>query len=417
MTASGGQSLNTSDTSSTSPRYQLKEYLYDSATKTAQINILGQAGADDATAGSKTSIVATIPVTDTPDTVMGGNSLPSAFPALWVNGNGGATSNLNSVYTDVLGPCTSVSSVISTTVTNNTFNTNKENKTFRYIQSPETMPVSPTPPTSSISDLGSNVADGTSLPLDSDISASTKTNYVDGRYRYKVSKIQFNGNGVKLSFKAGYKVSLYVTGTIDPGTADIAHNCGTTTGCNATDAMIIGSSTSTTPTIPLQGNASICNVFVWASTYAVTLNGGGGGSTKCATPTNSNGRVDANNTGIYWVKSFQGTSSSNANQNAISDQDSTLWPTTIGLVNGLGASIPLTSTATYTKITLGQPTSWAQKEASYLIASASPTATPTPVPTATPTTTPTATPTPVPTATPTPVPTATPTPTPTPLVS
>jgi hypothetical protein len=229
------------------------------------------------------------------------------------------------------------------------------------------MPNSPATPTSNIVEVDlDKPSSKVSLPLTADIASGA--NLVNGRYRYKASEIEFNGNGVKLEFKPGYKVTLWVAGKIDPGTADIDNLA-----AKPTDAVIIGNATS--GTVSLSGNGSICNVFMWAPSYNVTLNGGGGGSPNkfCSKPPNSTA-VSPNNTGIYWVNRFTGTSSSNSNQNAISDQDATLWPDIVATINGIVPNTfavtvanQLTSTAgaSASTINMGAPTDFAAVDDEY----------------------------------------------------
>ena len=411
MTDLSGQELNTSDTGVMSPRFRLREYVYNSTTGTAQIRVEGFAGSvSDPKA--KTNLVATIPVAKTQETVTvtSGVLLPADFPSLWIKETSGT--DLDNVYSDVLGPCGTkpTAGIVSGT---NTLDTGR-----RYIQSPQEMPTPPSTPTANIVDLGTNLPNGeTLLPRQSDI--TTPTNLVGGRYQYKVNQIDWStGPAKKLTFRPGYKVSLFVAGNINPKNHTIRLDCGSTSGCNASDAMIVGSPTNTTGQLDMQGNPEMCNLFIWAPTYTGYLGGGGGGGVDCEAPPDASGGSSSNR-GIYWLKNWS-SNSNGASHVAFSDQNPNLWPTITGVVNALATNdIPATSstTATYTKIALGQPTAWGMKDSTYVVTlpsvspSTAPTsapATPTPVP-ATPTPVP-ATPTPVP-ATPTPVP-ATPTPVP-----
>ncbi len=118
------------------------------------------------------------------------------------------------------------------------------------------------------------------------------TNSTTGEYEYSVSKITGT-----FTITPGKKVAIYLDGNIDMtgGQQAILHQCTSVPNCSPSDARIYGLSTA--GQLNLGGNASICDIFFLAPTYAVTLNGGGQAQ-GCG--------GGANNNGIYWVKSWSG---------------------------------------------------------------------------------------------------------------
>jgi hypothetical protein len=208
------------------------------------------------------------------------------------------------------------------------------------------MPDAPTTPTTKITILNNFTnKQSITLPLPADVTSKNNYDSATGRYRYRISLIS---NKPSITFTPGEKVTLYVDGNMDFGNGDITHDCTGVSGCDATNAMIVGSPTNTNGSLNMQGNPALCNIFMWAPTYTAYVGGGGGGSSKCGVPTGA--KAQSNNTGVYWVKDWD--SNSNGSQAVMSDQNPALWPNIISVVNGLGAGIPITSTttATYKKV-------------------------------------------------------------------
>ena len=380
MTVSSGQTLNASDTGSMSPRFKLEQYVYDGTSGTAKVRVSGIAG-DSTNPKAKSNLVAKIPVMKTQQsvTVTSGVLLPAAFPALWIKSTatvGNKDKGLANVYSDALGPCTGT----PVNVTNDDKIKPDSTNTFNYKRTSQQMPDAPATPAAA-ANLGSgSLGNSVTLPRSTDNTSST--NYVDGRYLYKVGSINWqSGSGQTLTFTPGQKVTLYVTGNIDFKNGSVKLNCPAPTAntdaakttamnnCNATDAMIVGSSSNSSGSIEMTGNPAVCNVFIWAPTYDAYL--GGGGNSDCPAPPNSNAK-NSSNRGIFWVKTFNSNANNNSSHAAFSDQNSGLWSKMISSVNALSTAtqdIPATSstTATYTEIGMGQQTEWGRKDSAYVI--------------------------------------------------
>jgi hypothetical protein len=211
--------LNSSDNSKFKPKYRIKNYLWNNGTGTAVIvGLAGSAANGQSIKRVSFPVGEVISSGGTQVTTSGVTNLPSfagGFASLWVKTI--ANGDLNNVNTSALSSATNTPSEV---YANNCFYNNKQKTPYSYIRTTLTMPNSPATPTSNIVEVDlDKPSSKVSLPLTADIASGA--NLVNGRYRYKASEIEFNGNGVKLEFKPGYKVTLWVAGKIDPGTADI----------------------------------------------------------------------------------------------------------------------------------------------------------------------------------------------------
>jgi hypothetical protein len=280
---SGNQNLDT--------EFVVQDYRFDGMNAT--VHITGTAGDDNAT----TNLVSGFPVTQSPVTLNG------AFPGLWVKD---AIQNTGTVKANVGYDCSVDVGNLNGIVENKATNKNDLQVSYGDIEfdlapgyqlrpMPIAMPDAPDTPTFNIVSLSFSsipeVNKTRTLPRQEDINSGT--NLVDGEYRYVLDTITDN-----LDINPNYKVAIYLTGNIDlqGGQKRIRRDCtlaSNPANCDATGAKIIGKSAN--GSLHLGGNPSICDIFFWAPTYNVTLNGGGQAQ-GCG--------GGANNNGIYWVKSW-----------------------------------------------------------------------------------------------------------------
>lgn len=193
------------------------------------------------------------------------------FPGMWVS----TSVNTGDTAANILAPCSG------------TANANLDSG-YTLRRTNATIPNPPSKPTTNIKTIAPA---GKTLP-ENPTTDLTNFNSATGEYQYSVSQINDS-----FSFRPGYKVAIYLDGDIDlqGGQKAIVHQCGIIPNCSPTDARIYGLSSS--GTLNLGGNSSICDILFLAPTYAVTLNGGGQAQ-GCG--------GGANNNGVYWVKSWSG---------------------------------------------------------------------------------------------------------------
>ncbi len=279
--AASSQSLPNPDSSNSAlaPYYQVKNY-YFYPDGTAKVHVQGKAGADSR---SLSNIVTTVPVSSGIST-----NPTSAFPGLWVK----TSLNAGKVDANVAYDCgVNPSKIVATLGTG-----------FTMEATNIPMPDAPTTPTTNIialtfANTGTQanaipLQSGTrTLPRTADITSGANRNSA-GEYQYTLDTITDN-----LNITPGYKVTIYLNGNINlqGGKKALKHQCAGVTGCDATDAKIIGKSAS--GTLHLGGNPSICDIFFWAPTYNLDQNGGGQAQGCGGGP---------NNNGIYWLNSFTG---------------------------------------------------------------------------------------------------------------
>lgn len=362
-----------SSNSTFAPSFQLKGYVYSN--KKAQAVLVGKAGQQ-----SKATLAVTIPVDN--------NKLDAstqAFPGLWVREYLRAGQNDNNPGTlnaHVLYDCGINAGTFTTTA-----QTNGSASGYTYYVSSGTanggtairvalptgnpapekslLPM-PNPPTSAPSgvtpvSLGS-ITSSLTLPRTTsnaspnnvnDTTSSSNYSSTTDTYYYTVSSI--SGNGVNLQFTPGKKVVVFLTGNISiGGTSQITHRCTGTSGCDATDVQILGSTSNTKGSFITKGTSAVCSLFFWAPTYTVEMSGGGNAG-ACASDTNpattNPPSQPANQNGIYWVRAWIG-GGQGAHQAL--NQSGSSWT-------------QIKSVASLPAVQLGVPTEWAMKADDYTL--------------------------------------------------
>jgi hypothetical protein len=266
---------------------------------------------------ARSRLQVTIPVTS-----------PTGVPvaSLWVTGSISGTPQINSDVVATSSTCT---------VPTVTFPTSTTNKLLT-IPTPQSMPSAPNTPSSGVATLTS--ISGKTLPQTGD-TADTTTFPGTNLYKYVVNSLDgsFSVNptvsvttsGVTTTLRT--KVWLWVKGNIDLQNKVIVNACGSTSNCGPFDVTIYRdtSTTASSPTLTLDKGTAVCDVFLHLPDFAVTFNNTGtattqdcGGSTK--------------NTGVYWVKSWNGAATS-AN---VIDAPRATWGTAISAVNSTSFTTP-----------------------------------------------------------------------------
>lgn len=297
-------------------KFRFKNYGWDNASQTATARFQGIVLASNGgQAIAKSDLEIKFPVQ--PDSVL----IPSTiFPGLWVKEYLQAGTNNNNpgkLDAEVVYDCTINPGSISTTAgngsnagyteyrsANNAANGDKALRLSLPNGSPApqiTEAPMPEPPSSAPTGVTAgalgNIEGDLTLPLSADNTASANYDAATQTYYYRTNSIDL-GNNESLIFTPGQKVVLFVNGNISVGgTGAIAHNCVGASNCDATDVMIVGSSSLANAAFNTAGNAAVCSIFFWAPNYTVNMDGGGHAG-DCPSGANQNG--------IYWVKAWRG---------------------------------------------------------------------------------------------------------------
>jgi hypothetical protein len=271
---------------------------------------------------AKSKVVATIPVTYPTDGLVA---------SLWASGTiaGTPTVNSNAVINDT-GACTATAPTITFPVTG----TKLIKTTYTMpaaVVKPTTLIASPiTAPTANTSSYyaltNTSSLPGKELPrLTTNATPFTSNDQPgsDGVYRYIVTTFDD-------SFKVtpGKKVWIWVTGNITLTNKIIVNQCsaaGSPASCGPFDVRIYPQTPGGTPTLTLTGTA-VCDVFFHLPDYAVTFNDASSSTQDCGSVTK--------NTGVYWVKSWAGTSS-------VINPPRATWATAISATGLVASTSPL----------------------------------------------------------------------------
>jgi hypothetical protein len=298
----------------TPPQYKLIDYSYEpdagidpnNAPGTGTLVIGGKRG------DSESYITIKIPVFE-PEI----ENIP--FPGMWFSGDSGA----KTTKANLLGSCGAASNFELATG-------------YEEMETPTPLPPAPPAPSTNIKTI--SFSNNLELPLAVDINnndpATKNFDPVTEAYQYVI-----NGNITgNLTFNPNYKVSLWVTGDINlqGGQARIKHRCAEATNpgdCRPTDARIIG--LKNPGLLKLGGNTSICDIFFWAPTYSLDINGGGQAQ-GCG--------GGANNNGIYWLQKWGSSTQPNdggGQGNHVSlEQSDADWDTLLGSWSDLPIQFP-----------------------------------------------------------------------------
>jgi Tfp pilus assembly protein PilX len=282
---------------------------------------------------AKSKVAATLPVTYPTD---------GWVAALWAKGTitGPLTVNSNVVINETI-PC-------GTTVPSITFPVSgtKLLKTTYSMPAPQAKPttkitttITTTPPTALTNTISyyelTSIASvpGQQLPRTSTFPPSPGTPYgfndqpgSDGVYRYIVPTID-----ASFKIKPGEKVRVWVTGDINLSNKIIANQCNATGSnpltCGPFDVRIYPQATGGTPTLTLDKGTAVCDVFFHLPDYAVTFNNTGTVTTQdCGTSTK--------NTGVYWIKSWDGAGT-------VIDPPRAIWDTAISATSLTASTSPI----------------------------------------------------------------------------
>jgi Tfp pilus assembly protein PilX len=282
---------------------------------------------------AKSKVVATLPITYPTD---------GWVPSLWASTiTDSPTVNSNAVTNDT-SPCTTAAPSVTFPVSGT-----------KLIKTTYAMPaVQPKPTTKIAAPITAPAANTTSYYELANISTlpgkelprltTNTTPYTsndqpgsDGVYRYVVTAFDD-------SFKVtpGKKVSLWVTGNIDLSNKVFANQCsatGSPATCGPFDVRIYPqtSGVTPTPTLKLTGTA-VCDVFFHLPDYAITFNDASSSTQDCGSGTK--------NTGVYWVKSWAGTSS-------VINPPRATWATALSATG-------LTASASPLRPVIGPATAW-----------------------------------------------------------
>jgi Tfp pilus assembly protein PilX len=230
--------------------------------------------------------------------------------SLWVTGTISGSPQISS---DAVGSCASSNTVSFPSGTN-----------YKSIKTSQAMPAAKTKPTgtavctSSPSNCYYTLASISGIPgtpptLPRTTAAGYATNDVpdsDGVYKYIVTGTAANPFDGALNITSGAKVWLWVKGDIDLSDKVILNPCGNNTACGPFDVRIYPETPSTTQTLTLNKGTAVCDIFFHLPDYNVTYNNTGTVSTQdcgvLATTKDPTVAGVPENTGIYWVKSWNG---------------------------------------------------------------------------------------------------------------
>jgi hypothetical protein len=202
--------------------------------------------------------------------------------SLWVKTSVSGSPQINS---DVMGPCTGTIAA--------SFPTGSDRTVSRTQMEMPSVPPAPTASFYSLTNISSIV--GKELPRSGDSPDST------GAYKYVVGS--FDGS---LKITPGKSVRIWVTGNIDIQNQIVINQCSATgayVGCGPFDFRVYG--TATSGTLTMNRGTYVCDTFFLLPTYSVTFND----TIASPPPPVQDCGDNAKNTGVYWVNSWSGASS------------------------------------------------------------------------------------------------------------
>jgi Tfp pilus assembly protein PilX len=202
------------------------------------------------------------------------------------------------ISSDVMGPCTGTMAAA--------FPSGSDRAILRTQMEMPVVPPQPTATTATTFYSLTNVSSipGKELPrTTANGAAANDLPDTNGAYKYIISSFDDS-----LKITPGKSVRIWVTGNINIENKVVVNQCSATGAipdCGPFDLRIYGASTNSTPTFTMNRGTSVCDAFFLAPTYAVTFND----TISSPAPAVQDCGGSTKNTGVYWVKTWSGSSS------------------------------------------------------------------------------------------------------------